>query len=164
MSLPKPKGPAVTSGFVRGRQTHRQATWLLLLAQKKMAMERPSRALVRYSVSHNTISIRINTLVSQTAISNFRCRYKRKHCKAQMCVPLCSRSSWNLTIHAHEYELILCLCPIWFTSVVSMQGLTNLSWIKLKSGTGCANAIYSKSMAITWLSIGAYSVLQVAVL
>lgn len=59
-------------------------TWLLLLAkryskEKEIEGKRkgPSLALVRYSASHNALSIQISTLVSQTAISDFQCCYKK---------------------------------------------------------------------------------------
>lgn len=78
------KSPAVMSAFVRGRQNDRETNLASPLGKTLLKGKRdrgkrkgPSLALVRYSASHNALSIQISTLVSQTAISDFQCCYKK---------------------------------------------------------------------------------------
>lgn len=70
------------SAFVRGRQNDRETNLAsplgkTLLKGKRDRGEKKGAFAVRYSASHNALSIQISTLVSQTAISDFQCCYKK---------------------------------------------------------------------------------------
>lgn len=86
VSLPIQRPRSHISRLWGGDRTIRQTTWLLPLAKCDSAERKtrsrgrekePSLTLVRHSASHNAVSIQINTLVSQTAKSDFQCRYEK---------------------------------------------------------------------------------------